>query len=65
MYCKNKFDFFVILILCFDFELLYVKIGFCAQWFLDNLLPVEGRKFSHTCVDQTNINVILNHNDVR
>ena len=51
--------------LWFDFELLYIKIGFCAQWFLDNLLPVEGRKFSHTCVDQTNINVILNHNDVR
>jgi len=38
--------------------------GFCAQWCLDNLLMVDGRKFSYECVDNANINVMLNCNDV-
>eukprot|EP00088_Acartia_fossae_P005691 TRINITY_DN1256_c0_g1_i3.p1 TRINITY_DN1256_c0_g1~~TRINITY_DN1256_c0_g1_i3.p1 ORF type:complete len:525 (+),score=95.06 TRINITY_DN1256_c0_g1_i3:1796-3370(+) len=45
-------------------NLILRQIGFCAQWCLDNLLPVEGRKLSHTVVDQSNINIMLNYNDV-
>jgi len=45
-------------------DLILRQIGFCAQWCLDNLLPVDGRKFSHTCVNMNNINIMLNHNDV-
>lgn len=44
----------------------YVKrqVGFCAQWCLDNLFLVEGRKFSYECVDTSGINVMLNTKDV-
>ena len=41
------------------------QVGFCAQWCLDNLLPVENRKYSYNCVDTSNINMMLNSNDVR
>nr|CAD7424954.1 unnamed protein product [Timema monikensis] len=40
------------------------QVGFCAQWCLDNLFLVEGRKFSYECVDTSEINVMLNSNDV-
>lgn len=40
------------------------QIGFCAQWCLDNLFLVEGRKFSYECVDTAGINVMLNTKDV-
>ncbi|XP_043461440.1 RING finger and SPRY domain-containing protein 1-like [Leptopilina heterotoma] len=44
----------------------YVKrqVGFCAQWSLDNLFLMEGRKYSHDTVDMTGINVMLNTKDV-
>ncbi|KAL0280240.1 UNVERIFIED_CONTAM: hypothetical protein PYX00_001592 [Menopon gallinae] len=40
------------------------QIGFCAQWCLDNLFLVDGRKFSYECVDTSGINVMLNVKDV-
>ncbi|KAG7313489.1 hypothetical protein JYU34_000624 [Plutella xylostella] len=40
------------------------QVGFCAQWALDNLFIVEGRKLSYEQVDMTGINVILNCRDV-
>ncbi|XP_049812745.1 RING finger and SPRY domain-containing protein 1-like [Schistocerca nitens] len=40
------------------------QVGFCAQWCLDNLFLIEGRKFSYECVDTTGINVMLNTKDV-
>ncbi|XP_011315069.1 RING finger and SPRY domain-containing protein 1 [Fopius arisanus] len=44
----------------------YVKrqVGFSAQWCLDNLFLIEGRKYSHDTVDLTGINVMLNTKDV-
>ncbi|KAL2725568.1 RING finger and SPRY domain-containing protein 1-like [Vespula squamosa] len=47
-------------------ELHYVRrqVGFCAQWCLDNLFLMEGRKYSHDAVDMTGINVMLNTKDV-
>ncbi|OAD52697.1 RING finger and SPRY domain-containing protein 1 [Eufriesea mexicana] len=40
------------------------QVGFCARWCLDNLLIMEGRKYSHDAVDMTGINVMLNTKDV-
>ncbi|KOX73499.1 RING finger and SPRY domain-containing protein 1 [Melipona quadrifasciata] len=40
------------------------QVGFCARWCLDNLLLMEGRKYSHDSVDMTGINVMLNTKDV-
>ncbi|TGZ54977.1 RING finger and SPRY domain-containing protein 1 [Temnothorax longispinosus] len=40
------------------------QVGFCAQWCLDNLFLMEGRKYSHDSVDVTGINVMLNTKDV-
>ncbi|XP_058809374.1 RING finger and SPRY domain-containing protein 1-like [Phymastichus coffea] len=40
------------------------QVGFCAQWCLDNLFLIEGRKYSHDTVDMTGINVMLNTKDV-
>ncbi|XP_043248420.1 RING finger and SPRY domain-containing protein 1-like [Colletes gigas] len=40
------------------------QVGFCAQWCLDNLFLIEGRKYSHDSVDMTGINVMLNTKDV-
>ncbi|KZC08409.1 PREDICTED: RING finger and SPRY domain-containing protein 1-like [Dufourea novaeangliae] len=40
------------------------QVGFCAQWSLDNLFLMEGRKYSHDSIDMTGINVMLNTNDV-
>ena len=40
------------------------QVGFCAQWCLDNLFLMEGRKYSHNSVDVTGINVMLNTKDV-
>ncbi|KAF7988384.1 hypothetical protein HCN44_000957 [Aphidius gifuensis] len=44
----------------------YVKrqVGFSAQWCLDNLFLIDGRKYSHDTVDLTGINVMLNTRDV-
>jgi len=44
-------------------NLLQKQIGFCAQWCLDNLLPIEGRKFTYTSLNLENINMMLNYND--
>ncbi|XP_076649394.1 RING finger and SPRY domain-containing protein 1 [Halictus rubicundus] len=40
------------------------QVGFCAQWCLDNLFLMEGRKYSHDSVDVSGINVMLNTKDV-
>lgn len=40
------------------------QVGFCARWCLDNLLIMEGRKYSHDSVDMSGINVMLNTKDV-
>ncbi|XP_048005113.1 RING finger and SPRY domain-containing protein 1 [Leguminivora glycinivorella] len=40
------------------------QVGFCAQWALDNLFLIEGRKLSYEVVDMSSINVILNSQDV-
>ncbi|CAH2035287.1 unnamed protein product, partial [Iphiclides podalirius] len=40
------------------------QVGFCAKWALDNLFIVEGRKLSYERTDMSDINVILNCQDV-
>lgn len=44
----------------------YVKrqVGFCAQWCLDNLFLMEGRKYSYETADLSNIHAMLNTRDV-
>jgi len=44
----------------------YVKkqVGFCAQWCLDNLFLKEGRSLTYETTDRTNLNALLNANDV-
>ncbi|XP_026316220.1 RING finger and SPRY domain-containing protein 1-like [Hyposmocoma kahamanoa] len=45
-------------------DYLWRQVGFCANWALDNLFIVEGRKLSYEVVDMSKINVILNSHDV-
>ncbi|XP_014261528.1 RING finger and SPRY domain-containing protein 1 [Cimex lectularius] len=45
-------------------NLIEAQVGFCAQWCLDNLFLIEGRKFSYETVDMSNINAMLNTRDV-
>lgn len=40
------------------------EVGFCAKWCLDNLFITEGHKFSHEAEDLSDVNVMLNSNDV-
>ncbi|XP_004069876.1 RING finger and SPRY domain-containing protein 1 isoform X1 [Oryzias latipes] len=40
------------------------QVGFCSQWSLDNLFLKEGRRFTYEKVNLTNINAMLNSNDV-
>uniref|UniRef100_A0A2R5LBY4 Putative ring finger and spry domain-containing protein n=2 Tax=Ornithodoros turicata TaxID=34597 RepID=A0A2R5LBY4_9ACAR len=40
------------------------QVGFCAQWCLDNLFIKQGRPYTYEVTDRTNINVMLNSNDV-
>ena len=40
------------------------QVGFCSQWCLDNMFPVPERKFTYTVIDNTQINMMLNSNDV-
>ena len=40
------------------------QVGFCAQWCLDNLFPMEDRPFTYTVIDTSQINMMLNTNDV-
>uniref|UniRef100_A0A3Q4HPW3 Ring finger and SPRY domain containing 1 n=1 Tax=Neolamprologus brichardi TaxID=32507 RepID=A0A3Q4HPW3_NEOBR len=40
------------------------QVGFCAQWSLDNLFLKDGRQFTYEKVNLTNINAMLNSNDV-
>ena len=44
----------------------YVKkqVGFCAQWCLDNLFLKEGRTLTYEKTDRSNLNALLNANDV-
>ncbi|CAN7992393.1 unnamed protein product [Ixodes hexagonus] len=44
------------------------QVGFCAQWCLDNLCNsacfLQGRCYTYEVTDRTNINAMLNSNDV-
>jgi len=40
------------------------QVGFCSQWCLDNLFPVENRNYTYTVIDTSHINMMLNSNDV-
>uniref|UniRef100_A0A915K609 Uncharacterized protein n=1 Tax=Romanomermis culicivorax TaxID=13658 RepID=A0A915K609_ROMCU len=40
------------------------ELGFCAQWLLDNMLVSPGRPYTYEAIDTSDINVMLNHNDV-
>lgn len=40
------------------------EVGFCAQWCLDNTLPVDGRTLTYEGLSMEKCNVILNDNDV-
>jgi len=40
------------------------EVGFCSKWCLDNLFLKDGRNFSYENEDRTNLNVMLNSNDV-
>jgi hypothetical protein len=40
------------------------QVGFCAQWCLDNLFPLEARQYTYESIDTSDINVMLNANDV-
>ncbi|KAJ8271913.1 hypothetical protein COCON_G00107720 [Conger conger] len=40
------------------------QVGFCSQWSLDNLFLKEGRQFTYEKVNLSNINAMLNSNDV-
>uniref|UniRef100_A0A8D3D102 Ring finger and SPRY domain containing 1 n=1 Tax=Scophthalmus maximus TaxID=52904 RepID=A0A8D3D102_SCOMX len=40
------------------------QVGFCSQWSLDNLFLKDGRQFTYEKVNLTNINAMLNSNDV-
>ena len=40
------------------------QVGFCSQWCLDNLFPMEDRPFTYTVIDTSQINMMLNTNDV-
>ena len=40
------------------------QVGFCSQWCLDNLFPLENRPFTYTVIDTSQINIMLNTNDV-
>lgn len=40
------------------------QVGFCAQWCLDNLFIKQGRPYTYEVTDRTNVNAMLNSNDV-
>lgn len=40
------------------------QVGFCAQWCLDNLFPLDSRHYTYQVIDTTDINIMLNANDV-
>ncbi|XP_053994737.1 RING finger and SPRY domain-containing protein 1-like [Hylaeus anthracinus] len=46
-----------------EFHYVRRQVSFCAQWCLDNLFLMEGRKYSHDTVDMSGINVMLNTRD--
>ncbi|KAJ8041867.1 RING finger and SPRY domain-containing protein 1 [Holothuria leucospilota] len=45
-------------------ETKFREVGFCAQWCLDNILPLEGRTLTYERLSMEQCNVILNDNDV-
>lgn len=40
------------------------QAGFCSQWLLDNSFSFQNRPYSYEIADLSNINVMLNNNDV-
>lgn len=40
------------------------QVGFCAQWCLDNLFLMEGRKYSYETTDMSGVQAMLNTSDV-
>ncbi|MCL4135087.1 UNVERIFIED_CONTAM: hypothetical protein GTU68_056058 [Idotea baltica] len=45
-------------------DLLKKQVGFCSQWCLDNLFICCDRTYSYEDIDTTNLNAMLNTNDV-
>ncbi|XP_015912570.1 RING finger and SPRY domain-containing protein 1 [Parasteatoda tepidariorum] len=43
---------------------LFKQVGFCAQWCLDNLFIKKDRPFTYESIDRSNLNAMLNSNDV-
>uniref|UniRef100_A0A8D8PRS2 RING finger and SPRY domain-containing protein 1 n=1 Tax=Cacopsylla melanoneura TaxID=428564 RepID=A0A8D8PRS2_9HEMI len=39
------------------------QVGFCAQWCLDNLFPVQNRKYTYELMNLKHINAMLNVKD--
>jgi len=40
------------------------QVGFCSQWCLDNLFPMDHRDYTFQVIDTSDINMMLNSNDV-
>jgi len=40
------------------------QVGFCSQWCLDNLFPADNRQYTYQTIDTSQINIMLNSNDV-
>jgi len=40
------------------------QVGFCSQWCLDNLFPMDHRQYTYQVINTSNINMMLNSNDV-
>jgi len=40
------------------------QVGFCSQWCLDNLFPADTRQYTYQTIDTSQINIMLNSNDV-
>ena len=47
-----------------DKDFVKKQVGFCAQWCLDNLFLKEGRTLTYETTDRSNLNAVLNANDV-
>lgn len=45
-------------------DFIYKQVGFCATWSLDNLFVKEDRAMTYTQLDRSNLNALLNSNDV-
>eukprot|EP00092_Neocalanus_flemingeri_P021824 GFUD01023675.1.p1 GENE.GFUD01023675.1~~GFUD01023675.1.p1 ORF type:complete len:670 (+),score=121.98 GFUD01023675.1:127-2136(+) len=40
------------------------QVGFCSQWCLDNLFPMDHRQYTYQVIDTSHIHMMLNSKDV-